>query len=244
MISRQTLTGENEAENSELKYLNLIKAVRDEQPDLFEKIKRLPKKARSAKSAPATPSLYSKGERLVTFFRRGKVQKFFLAAPDANSVELDFLTAAQLLECMADEKRQQLPTDFFDLLEKNKQAFLAATTEAQDDGAPRRGRDSSYQMLKTLKAVFHNAQQLTDEQEYYVQTVIARLEAGSLPKETTARALKALKALNNQAANPLKALAALQTAIPPRLLEGHFAEQNPISIGKHEVILSMGLINR
>ncbi len=253
LISRQTLTGENEAENSELKYLNVIKAVRDQQPDLFEQIKRLPKKARSAltlafsqgEREALTPVPFPAGEGvLVTYLRQGKVQKFFLAAPDAESVELDFLTAAQLLECAPDAPRQKLPKGFFDLLEKNKQAFLNATTADEDEGLAPRGRDSAYQVLKLLKAVFRTTQQLTDEQEAYVQKVMGRLEEGGLPKETTARALKALKALGNQAANPLKALAALQTAIPAHLLEGHFAEQNPISIGKHEVILSMGLINR
>lgn len=276
LISRKTLTGEDEAESSELKYLNLIKAVRDEQPDLFEKIKRLPKKARAARSmslrgtrqspsgekiasptlrsgqalgldtngesARSTrPSLAMASNALVTFFRRGKVQKFFLAAPEGESLELDFLAAAQMLECAPDAPRQKLPAGFFDLLEKNKQAFLNATTEEEPDNLAPRGRDSAYQVLKLLKAVFRNTQPLTEEQEEYIQTVTARLEAGGLPKETTARALKALKALDNQAANPLKALAALQTAIPPRLLEGHFAEQNPRSSGRREVILSMAL---
>ncbi|MFZ5887320.1 MAG: helicase-related protein, partial [Chloroflexota bacterium] len=144
LISRKTLTGEDETENSELKYLNVIKAVRDGQPELFEKIKRLPKKARSALT-PA-PLLQGEGARrtvegvLATYFRRGKVQKFFLAAPDVESVELDFLTAAQLLECAPDVPRQKLPAGFFDLLEKNKQAFLNATTEEENEGLPRRGR--------------------------------------------------------------------------------------------------------
>jgi Helicase conserved C-terminal domain. len=49
LISRKTLTGEDEGEESELKYLQVIKNIRDQNPDLFEKIKRLPKKARTAK---------------------------------------------------------------------------------------------------------------------------------------------------------------------------------------------------
>lgn len=50
LVSKKTVTGEDENETSELKYLTLIKDIRDNNPDLFEKIKRLPKKARSAKS--------------------------------------------------------------------------------------------------------------------------------------------------------------------------------------------------
>ena len=49
LISRKTITGEDEGEESELKYLQVIRGIRDSNPDLFEKIKRLPKKARTAK---------------------------------------------------------------------------------------------------------------------------------------------------------------------------------------------------
>jgi superfamily II DNA/RNA helicase len=49
LISSQTLEGEDDAGESELKYLHTIKEIRDKDPDLFEKIKRLPKKARTSK---------------------------------------------------------------------------------------------------------------------------------------------------------------------------------------------------
>jgi len=47
--SRKTITGEDEEEETELKFLTEIRTVRDKQPDLFERIKRLPKKARSTR---------------------------------------------------------------------------------------------------------------------------------------------------------------------------------------------------
>jgi len=49
LISKQAIEGEDETVESELKYLYVIKDIRDKDPDLFEKIKRLPKKARTAK---------------------------------------------------------------------------------------------------------------------------------------------------------------------------------------------------
>ena len=49
LISRQTLEGEDDTGESALKYLHTIKKIRDKDPDLFEKIKRLPKKARTSK---------------------------------------------------------------------------------------------------------------------------------------------------------------------------------------------------
>lgn len=261
LVSKKTLTGEEEDEASELKYLTLIKEIRDHQPDLFERVKRLPKKARSAKrsvtaggeaakQSPDDEGIASTGERrlamtsdaLITYFRRGKTQKFFLATDESEPVELDFLAAAQLLESEPAETRQKLPEGFFQLLDKNKQAFLDATTEDLPEPQPQRGRDSAQQILKILKAVFRNTQSLTDEQELYAQTVMARLEEGGLPRQTTKTALNALKGLGNQVTNPLKALAVLQTAIPAKLLESHYAEQNPRAAGRREVILSMYLL--
>lgn len=249
LISKKTITGEDEAETSELKYLRLIKDVRDNQPDVFEKIKRLPKKARSAKAlAPATPggaSPLSHGEgfsgSLVTYFRKGKTQKFFLAGSAPEARELDFVSAAGMLESAADEKKRKLPETYFDLLDQNKQAFLRAT--AEDGAAPptRKSHDSGLKILKLLRMTFKNARQLTEEQEEYLKKVMAQLEEGGLPSQTTKTAHKALQDLRNEQLNPLKVLAVLQRHIPARLLESHYAEENPRSAGKREVILSMYL---
>jgi superfamily II DNA/RNA helicase len=56
--SKQTITGEDGEEESELQYLTDIREVRDKNPDLFARIKHLPKKARSTRmlgQAPASP---------------------------------------------------------------------------------------------------------------------------------------------------------------------------------------------
>ena len=54
-----------------------------------------------------------------------------------------------------------------------------------------------------------------------------KVEEGGLPKQTAKNTLKALNALKNELINPFKVLALLQTHIPERLLESHYAEQNP-----------------
>jgi superfamily II DNA/RNA helicase len=59
--SKETITGEDENEETELKFLTEIRTVRDKQPDLFERIKRLPKKARSTRTFPAVSSLSPSG---------------------------------------------------------------------------------------------------------------------------------------------------------------------------------------
>jgi len=86
-----------------------------------------------------------------------------------------------------------------------------------------------------------NTQKLTEDQELYLKKVLTQLEEGGLPKQTAKNTLKALYALKNELKNPFKVLAALQTYIPERLLESHYAEQNPAVFGKREVILSLYL---
>lgn len=233
LVSKKTITGEDEAETSELKYLTVIKNIRDDDPDLFEKIKRLPKKARSGKANPTLAGA------LVTYFRKGKVQKFFKAGSDPDAQELDFITAAETLESSVDEKRKKLPESYFELLDKNKEAFINTTTEGAIEVQTRKGRDSGTRILKILRAVFKNTRQLTDEQEEFVRKVKAQLEEGALPKQTTKMALNALNGLKSDMANPFKVLAVLQSQIPARLLESHYTEDNPRAAGKREVILSM-----
>jgi superfamily II DNA or RNA helicase/HKD family nuclease len=235
LISKQILTGEDEGEESELKYLQYIKNIRDKKPELFEKIKHLPKKARSAKR-------YSDHkDALITYFRRGKLGKFFIAKTKEASQELDFLFAAKLLESSAEDKKQKLPTEFYELLDKNKEAFIFATTEEMIEPKHRGGRDTAANILRILKATLKNTQKFTDDQELYLKKVLTQLEEGGLPKQTTKEALKALNELKKDLMNPFKVLAALQTHIPERLLEGHYVEYSPTVFGKREVILSLYL---
>ena len=177
LISKKTITGEDEEEESELKYLKIIKDIRDKEPSLFDKIKRLPKKARTARKYLAQEknrneknSFLRQDEeqihilqqsdivnqdrnQLLTYFRKGKLQKFFLTG-NAKTEELDFMNSAKLLETEDKTPKEKLPADFYEKLEKNKKEFLSVTDEEkQEFETQRRGRDSSVQLLKILKAL-------------------------------------------------------------------------------------------
>ena len=244
LISKETISGEEEVEESELKYLNVIKDVRDKNPQLFEKIKHLPKKARSARENKEFAG------SLLTYFRLGKLQKFFITNKNKDPQEVDFITAAKIFECSFNEKKQNLSKDFYVLLDKNKKAFIDITTEEQLMPDRKRGRDSRSQVLKILKATLKTAQRLMDEQEDYLRKVIRQLEVGAIPKRTAKKTLKALNNLGSELTNPLKVLAVVQHNVPERLLESHYVEYPYLSgtatvssrfSGKREVILSLYL---
>ena len=116
LLSKQTITGEEETVDSELKYLQVIKKIRDKDHELFNRLKYLPKKSRTAK----TDSKYNNS--LLTYFRRGKLQKFFISDEKLKTFELDFITAAKILESNVNEKKRKLSPIFYELLDKNKEA--------------------------------------------------------------------------------------------------------------------------
>jgi superfamily II DNA/RNA helicase len=236
LTSKEIITGENEDEESELKYLRVIKDIRDKDPDTFEKVKRLPKKARTARTNKEHVG------QLISYFRRGKIQKFF-AATGTRSQELDFISAAKMLESAKDTKRQKVDKDFYSLLEENKKAFIFATTEEMPEVKMRGGRDSATQILRILKATMNDHRQFTEEQELYLKKVVTQLEEGGLPKQTTKVTLQALNDEIKKNINPLKILSVLQSHISVRLLGGHFAETTTDHFGKREVILSEYLTN-
>ena len=312
--SKKTITGEDEEEESELKYLKVIKDIRDNDPDLFDKIKHLPKKARTAckynkrqaallisgsgydklsgkwdssadKKAGSSPC--DQGDKrtgrdetpwtkdqppltkragelgkpiaqsppshrenyLLTYFRKGKLNKFCVAG-EGEAQELDFLSSAKLLESDKSALKADLPEDFYSKLEKNKQKFLDLTSEEEQAFSPLgSGQDSGSKLLKILKIIRKDLRPFTEEQEAYFKKVMDRLKEGALTKPTVKTALKAVEkeiAKAKKASGspkPLKILALLQGNIPDELLKKHLSEQSSGSKDKpREVILSEYLI--
>lgn len=231
LVSKQAITGEDEQQESELKYLHIIRGIRDTDPDLFAAIKRLPKKARTGRAGE------TKKSKLLTYFRKGKLQKFFLV-DTKDAQELDFISAAGSLEVEPTAKREKLGNDFYDLLDKNKEAFEMATIEEElIEPKMRGGRDSATQVLRILKAI-KDYRQFTEEQEAYLKRVIKKLEVGGLPKQTTKKASQELTRTLKDSSNPLKLLAVVQKNVPSELLESHLVESSAQVAGPREVILS------
>ncbi len=244
LISKKTIT-EDEEEESELKYLRIIEDVRNKNPELFERIKRLPKKARSVKKVTQAFLPVDESQTgmsmLLTFFRKGKLMKFILSNTNETK-ELDFLTSAKIFESKAEEKREEVPLEnYYELLDKNKTAFFNATIEELIEVHRRGGTRNERELLKILKATQHNSKQLTEEQEEYLKKVINRLEEGAIPKKTVHKSLRALYELKEEIQNPLKVIAVLQREISSTFLKSHYAETSAITEGKREVILSLYL---
>jgi superfamily II DNA/RNA helicase len=239
LTSRKTITGEDEEEESELEYLTEIREVRDRNPDLFARIKRLPKKARSTRLLPAEPDATVKSfPSLLTYFRQERLDKFYVAQQgDTGPAELDFLSAVKVLRPLdKSEKRQNVPEDFYAFLDRNKEAFRAATSPENDHAIPRhKGSANDAYILKRLKArEIRHYQGYTEDDEAYIEQVIQLLTDGALPKPTTKKVAEALK----KEIDPLKVLGILKRDIPSQFFQPTRAHQTSHGLSPREVILS------
>ncbi|MCB0124352.1 MAG: hypothetical protein KDE58_18980, partial [Caldilineaceae bacterium] len=130
---RQSYTGEDEEERSELEYLQLIRQIRDESPQLFDRVKQLPKKARSSRRLTTTETEQLTDDALLSFFRRGLLKKFYLHGADDAPTEIDFLEAVDLLACEPHTARISIPPRYYELLEANKRTFADDTSPAKEE---------------------------------------------------------------------------------------------------------------
>lgn len=235
LLSKKILA-EDEGEESELKYLKIIEDIRNNNKELFERIKRIPKKARSAKRAKLDQPVNS----LITFFKKGKLIKFFLSNKK-ETIELDFFASAKFFECLVDEKRAKIHLeDYYELLEKNKNSFLNSTID-EIFKTSQHAASSEANLIKILKATQRNNKTLTEDQEEYLRTLIKRLEEGAIPKPTVKKSLNALKKLGAEIQNPLKVIGTLKREISTTFLKSHYVETSALIEGKREVILSLYL---
>jgi superfamily II DNA/RNA helicase len=117
--SAEYLSGEDgeDVSTSEIKYLTTMRTIRDEQPHLFEKIKKLPRKSRTGRHDDKI------SQQLLTFFRKGDFLKIYLSNQE-TSQELDFSETVSIMECSASEPKKALNSEvYYRLLEANKVAF-------------------------------------------------------------------------------------------------------------------------
>ncbi len=240
--SKAAITGEDEQQETELKYLTEIREVRDKQPDLFSRIKRLPKKARSTRAWPAQKEIRREFAcpSLVTYFRQGRLDKFFIAAPHGGPQELDFMVAVKLLQ-PADPAEKPLPIaeGFYHLLDLNRSAFLAATSEsAAATGRPGGGSHAVYILRRLAAREFRGYHGFTEEDEAFTQQVAQSFADGAIPKITAKKIAQLLK----KESDPLKVLSILRREIPTSLLSPTQSAQTARAASPREVIVSSMLL--
>jgi hypothetical protein len=229
LLSTSTLTGDGESEDSELRFLQVIRNVRDKSPDLFARIKRLPKKARSARVVDEAGP-----DGVLTYFRKGRLHKFYLACSLAPE-ELDFFTAAGMLEAQPDAQVAPIGGGFYEMLARNKEAFRTDVAEPLPDLRATGGRDTATKLLRLLRSrEMRLFPTFTDDDETYLRHLTRLVEESGLPSHT---AKKVMKAIGTET-SPMRVLSLLRLNIPRNLFVEVAAQSSARTAGPREVILS------
>lgn len=222
----QDLDASEEGTNPELAYLATIRRIRDNDAALYARIKRLPRKAKSAK-------YFSIGEdTTLTFIRKGALKTFF-ATNESETRQLTFMEAIRYIECGIDEARASIGSRYYDHLSINSAAFDAMMLSDEEITLEKpmvTGNDAK--VIKVLKALLADGR-LTDQEESKVLTLITRWEFGEIPAKVSKEVVKAVKF----AADSLELYHAIMRIVPDTYLEERQEKKAIIHSGK-EIILS------
>lgn len=223
----QNLEETEESTNPELAYLGVIRQIRDNDPKLFEAIKRLPKKTKAGRN-----SALITGMETITFIRKGALRTFFCTASDTK--QMSFMEAIKYIECSQDEKRISVSKEYYDHYDANSTAFddyLVYEEEVTTEKVMIAGNDAKViRMLKALKS----APQLTDDQEEKVTMMISLWENGDIPAKVSK---DVVKKMSNAPADVVELYYAILNLVPPVYFEAKKKITSRVD-GDKQVILS------
>ena len=231
--SKEALEDEEDAADSELRYLEIIRTVRDENTELFARIRELPKKARSARVEEEQDS-----DAVLTFFRKGALVKFMMT--DAKGLhELDFLAAAKMLEVVEDTALYPMSEEdmetFYERFDANKDGFELAASEAKDElGGRGRGRSVNLKKIASFVKAIRKDERLTDIDTEFLDDLKDALDAGVIPRNAAKNLVRDLEAGKN---DPLDLLAILRNSVDPAFLERRDGGRRGVAESR-EIVLS------
>lgn len=179
-----SLDAEEESNNPELAYLAVIRQVRDDQPQLFEAIKRLPRKSKAGKVHARVAHT-----KTISFIRKGALKTFF-ACDGGLPQQMTFMEAISYIESMPADKPVAVGADFYTHLAANDTAFddMVIADEAVSIEKPMlAGNDAK--VVRLLKAL-RSEPRLTDTQEDVLDLLISRWESGEMPAKIAKDVLK------------------------------------------------------
>ena len=218
---------DEEGSNPELGYLNVIRKIRDYDQTLFEKIKRLPLKAKAARRFKSIQK-----NTTVTFIRKGSLKMFFMTDGDETR-EISFIDAISYIKADKDEPVLPVPQEYYKHLDCNKNAFderLFLDDEIDTEKTRQSGNDAK--MIKLLKAI-SKCKSFTDEQDEMLVRIRKLWEDGEIPQSLTKEILKSVEGISD----PMQIYYEIYDRIPEKYLEDRKTRKNLLS-GNKQVILS------
>lgn len=173
--NKDTYNETDVSENLELKYISILEDIKENEPDLFNKIKKLPKKARTARKFNVEKN------SLITFFRKNALKKIYITNGNEFK-DLGFDDAVKFFECTQDCKKLNITKEYYDLLEFNKSQFFVFEVD-DDANIVKSNGSSNHKKVKQRIEFALKEGKLTDTQEYFLKKVLELYESGSIINE-------------------------------------------------------------
>lgn len=221
------LDGEEESTNPELAYLGIIRQVRDNDPKLFNMIKRLPKKAKAGKKSDKVS-----GNSTVTFIRKGALKTFFISDEETTK-QLSFMQAIDYIKAEPDDPKASVAGDYYTHFGKNSTAFdemLVAEEEVTTEKIMVAGNDAK--IIRLLKAIKADPR-LTDDQEETIDKLVALWENGEIPAKVGKDVMKKSKVVTDV----LELYYEILKLVPTTYFEERQSQQAQVD-GEKQIVLS------
>ena len=218
---------DEESANPELAYLAIIRQIRDNNIDLFEKIKKLPKKAKTGRNSEIVS-----GDTTLSFIRKGFLKTFFFTSEE-ETTQMNFLEAIKFLQCEPEEEKVSVGKEYFDHFVANNEAFDNSLQEEEVVTTTKpvvAGNDQK--IIRYLKGLLR-IKGFTDEQEDKLKRMIEVWENGDIPANVSKSIVKSLKNIEPG----VEAYYQIIGQVDDKYLEGRKPVINSIS-GEKQVILS------
>lgn len=227
--SKESLEEEDFEEDSTLKYLKIIRDLRDEDEALFIKIKSYPRKIRSAK--------YLDKDGTLTFFRKGYMKRFFIS-DGIVSREMTFLDAMKLMESDKEERYHKISNNYYKNLEQNKKELIKILQEESMDISPIRkeGKSHDKTIIKTLKAL-NTYPKFTENEISKIHKLMDLFEDGAIPSAIGKEIVKMIKGIGD----PIEIFNTIWDLVPDSYIKNSESKEE-IQDYNTEVVLSLDLL--
>lgn len=182
------LNEDEESSNPELAYLAIIRQIRDNDVSLFEKIKRLPRKAKTGRNSDKIAD-----EATLSFIRKGYLKTFFLS-DKRKTEQLSFMEATGYLKCEPNEEKISVGKHYFEHYDANNEAFDVSLVQEDVIKSGKVAVSANDQkIIRYLRALLMSIKTFTDEQEDKIKRMIEVWKNGDVPANDTKNILKSIK---------------------------------------------------
>jgi len=178
------ITNEPEEIDTELKYMRIIRDIRDNDKELYKKIEKIPRKSRVTRTSDTT--------KLISLFKSGKYKKI-IKTENGQTNEIDFFEAIKEFEAEKSEKQKSANEEYFDYLHKNLNEFekIVKTVNVLEL------KKQEKKVIKILNYALSNKRELTQYEKDYYKKLIKLIKQGSITKHEIKKILKQIEHESN-----------------------------------------------